>query len=98
MIAFGSTKLQGVYQAVGSAQWKEMEGQAVILDPRNSQVVRLNELGARIWKQINGINTLEEIAASLEKEYNVPRRKAEKDTLDFVCKLFERELIVKKHD
>jgi hypothetical protein len=49
-----------------------------------NSVYTLNETGAFIWEQIDGIKSIEEIAAALTAEYDIDIKNAEKDVLSFV--------------
>jgi Coenzyme PQQ synthesis protein D (PqqD) len=47
-------------------------------------VFTLNETGAFIWEQINGVRSVEEIIADLTSEYDIDNEKAEKDVFSFI--------------
>lgn len=47
-------------------------------------VFTLNETGAFIWEQINGVRSVEEIIADLTSEYNIDNETAEKDVFSFI--------------
>jgi len=56
-------------------------------------VFTLNELGATIWKLINGQTTARELAEAVRNEYDVGAAEAEKDVVDFLHSLEDAGLI-----
>lgn len=53
----------------------------------------LNELGARIWDLLPGVNTQEEICAAILKEYEVSPEVAARDVAEFLEKLRKLNII-----
>jgi hypothetical protein len=70
-----------------------VDGEAVLLLPEKGQVKVLNEVGAFIWSQVDGINTVKMISESVTGEYAVDQREAEQDTILFLKDLEERGVI-----
>ena len=60
-----------------------------------NSVYTLNETGAFIWEQIDGIRTVEEIIIQFINEYDIEREFAEKDIFEFIENL-NKYLIVKE--
>lgn len=58
-----------------------------------NSVYTLNETGAFIWEQIDGIKTVEEIILLLVKEYEIDNESAEKDVFSFIENL-DKYLII----
>jgi len=48
-----------------------------------NSVYTLNETGAFIWEQINGIRNVEEIIVALTSEYEIDKKNAEADVFSF---------------
>lgn len=71
-----------------------IENEAVIVVPKEGLVRILNEVGSRIWQLLDGKNSIEDIINILSPEFNVPREGLEKDTLDFIRELKEKEMII----
>ena len=71
-----------------------IDGEAVIVIPQKGVVTVLNETGAGIWQLLDGRNTVEDIINIISSEFNVPREEAEKDTLDFIEELIEKDMVV----
>ena len=58
-----------------------------------NSVYTLNETGAFIWEQIDGIRTVEEIISLLVKEYEIDNGSAERDVFTFIENL-DKYLII----
>jgi len=56
-------------------------------------VFTLNEVGAMIWRLIDGRTTARELADVVRKEYDVEAAEAEKDVADFLHSLEDAGLI-----
>ena len=66
----------------------------VIVAPRGEVTHSLEEIGAFIWKRIDGQKTLKAILEDLLAEYNVAEDTASRDLQSFVNDLLEAELLV----
>lgn len=69
------------------------EREAVLVLTEQSQVKVLNEVGARIWSLIDGTHSLREIARLLSQEYTVDTVQAERDVVDFVSQLVDKQVV-----
>lgn len=69
---------------------QEVDGEAVLVDPKQGMVRVLNAAGALIWDQIDGRRTVADLAAALTDEYAIETARAQTDTLDFCTSLIER--------
>ena len=72
---------------------RNVDNESVLVLPQQGQVKVLNQVGARIWELLNGKRTVKEIATILSQEYAVSQAAAEKDTLEFVNDLGERNML-----
>lgn len=70
-----------------------MEGEAVLVHPLQGKVKVLNDVGAFIWKSLDGHASAADIAAAVTSAYAVSRETAECDTLRFLESLLAREFI-----
>ncbi len=73
--------------------WQIIEDEAVLVDREEGEVLRLNPIGAEIWKTIDGKRTLTEIIDHVYQTFEVDRKRAQKDVIRFVKKLLRRELV-----
>ena len=71
-----------------------IDGEAVIVIPQKGVVTVLNETGAEIWQLLDGRNSVEDIINIISSEFDVSRDQAEKDTLDFIEELMEKDMVV----
>jgi hypothetical protein len=77
-------------------------GEEIILDPVHARgddvdsIYSLNEVGARIWKLLDGTRTLEEISSVVTNEYDVAAGEAKRDVEEFVSRLEELGLLTRK--
>ena len=69
-------------------------GQALILDPRNDALQRLNEVGSFIWAKVaERRHTLNEITQSVVEEFDAHHDTIRADLERFVTELFDRDCI-----
>lgn len=73
-----------------------IDGEAVIVLLKKSRVHVLNEVGSRIWELSNGKRSIKKIANTIFKEFKVTKKKALKDTTEFVKNLTKKEMMVLK--
>ena len=59
--------------------YRIIDGEAVILNVDNGYYYSLNEVGTRVWENINKGKSLEEIISLLKKEYQVPEKQLRSD-------------------
>jgi hypothetical protein len=70
-----------------------LDHEAVLVHPSKGKVKVLNELGAEIWKRLDGVRTIGEITDDLLQVYAVSRADLERDVIGFFESLLERDLI-----
>lgn len=70
-----------------------LDREAVLVHPSRGKVKVLNELGAEIWKRLDGSRTIGEITEDLIQVYAVSRADLERDVIGFIESLLERDLI-----
>lgn len=80
------------YTTAGVAS-RIMDGEAVLVHPGRGEVKVLNELGAEIWKRLDGRHSVGEIVDELLGAYAVDRSDLEGDVLRFMENLRERDLV-----
>lgn len=94
-----SADMNTVYKISPNVISKKLEGQVMIV-PLVSNVgnleddlFQLNETGTLVWELLDGKNRLRDIVDILSKSYDVPCHIIEKDTLELVKQLIEKNLI-----
>ena len=77
----------------GNAGFRVLDGQAIIAVSGRSEVHLLNDVGTRIWQLIDGQRDEEQLAAEVEREFEVSLEQARRDVVEFVRNLTERGMI-----
>jgi hypothetical protein len=81
---------------------REIEGELVIvplaagIGDMEDELYTLNDTGKVIWKKMDGIHTLSQIAAELVDEYDAPLADIERDVTGLVSELARRKMVVAK--
>ena len=75
--------------------FKEINGVVYILDPRNATVYTLNETASFIWQSLKIPRSSEELISLITKNFNIERKKSEKDSENFITQCFNNKLFVK---
>lgn len=73
-----------------------IDGQAIIVLPRESEVMVLNEVGSAIWELVDGRRQEEEIAQALCRVYAVSLEEGLRDVRHFLAELAEKRVVVWK--
>ncbi len=76
--------------------WRIIESEAVLVKIDSGEVVHLNEVAAEIWRLINGQRKISGILAQICRSFDVEKKQAEKDTLDFLESLVDKNLVTVK--
>ncbi|MEW6554195.1 MAG: PqqD family protein [Actinomycetota bacterium] len=70
--------------------WREIEGEAVLVNVRSDEVIHLNPTASFLWSSLDGRASLEEIASSMTGEFDVEMDTALADTVAFAADLVEQ--------
>ncbi len=76
--------------------WRIIEGEAILVKVDSGEVIHLNEVAAEIWRMIDGQRKISEIIDLIQKDFDVGREQAEKDTIEFIKSLSDINLVTKK--
>ncbi|MDP9453292.1 MAG: PqqD family protein [Actinomycetota bacterium] len=76
-----------------AVDWREVEGEVVVLDRTNSAYLAVNAAGAALWPALARGSNAEELVAILRSEFDVDDARARADVDDFVAMLRKRELL-----
>lgn len=72
---------------------EQVGGETVLLDAEGDVYLRLNPSGSRLWEALESPTTVAELAAVLERGYDLEPGVALADTLAFVVAMSDRGLI-----
>jgi hypothetical protein len=81
---------------------REIEGDIIIVPlvagvgDADDELYALNETGKAIWKKLDGVKSLGQIAAELEKEFSSPAEEIKADVLGFVTEMVKRRILAVK--
>jgi hypothetical protein len=80
--------------------WREIAGQAYVINTRTSMLHEMNEEATFIWKQLENGASPEVIAGRLTEEYTVTPEQARNDVREFLETLTRHGLVepVRKTD
>ncbi len=74
--------------------WRELAGEAVLLDPLEGCSYNLNQVGTFVWKLLDGNTSMDEIVTALCTQYEVEPEHARIDLEQLLSDLRSHHLIV----
>ena len=87
-----SAALENTFILSKDALFRDLDGEAVILDLDSGTYFGLNAVGTRIWQLIQQHGRLMAVFDELCREYDVAPDKLESDLLELVSRLVEARL------
>lgn len=72
---------------------REIGGGLIIMAPTGTATHTLEEIGAYVWRQLDGQRTLRQVAEALTGEYDVTFDAAAKDICEFALQLVNADLV-----
>jgi hypothetical protein len=76
--------------------WRDLEGEAVLLDLASGTYFGLNDVGTRIWQLLSAGEPVNRIAEVLTGEYDVSSDDARRDVEALLAELRARKLVVEE--
>lgn len=73
--------------------FNEIDGEVVMLSIENSEYYGLDKVGSRIWELLENPIRFDALVNILMKEYEVPEKQCREDTLFFLQKLADKNVI-----
>lgn len=73
--------------------WREIDGQAVLVDTRKGALLELNAVGLFIWQRLERPATRGELRAALTAHFEVDESRAGHDLERFLGELLSRGLV-----
>jgi hypothetical protein len=73
--------------------WRELDGEGVLLDLRQSKYLTVNPTGTTLLQLLAGECTSAELATALVAKYSISQAEAEEDVASFVAELDARGLL-----
>ncbi len=59
--------------------WRELDGEAILLDPKQGCSYNLNQVGTLVWKMLDGQHTTTDIVKAICEAYDVDPERALQD-------------------
>ena len=76
-----------------SVLWRELDGEAILLDPQAGCSYNLNPVGTLIWKLLDGQHDTKSIVAAICEAYEVEPEQAERDVQRLLDDLLTNKLV-----
>ena len=73
--------------------WTVVEGEAVLIDDREGELIRLGPVGTAIWTALDGRRTVRAVIAQIRETFDVSERRAARDVRRFMRRLLRSELV-----
>ncbi len=73
--------------------WRLIEGEALLIDGEEGELIRLNHVGSEIWEAIDGRRTIVELTTHIVERFDVSESRASKDVQRFIKLLLRHELV-----
>jgi hypothetical protein len=73
--------------------WRQVDGRAVVINPRMQEVHDLNPAASVVWSLADGSRTVDELARELTERFDVAPETALADTREFISALEDRGLV-----
>jgi Coenzyme PQQ synthesis protein D (PqqD) len=78
---------------------REIEGEVIIvpltggIGDIEGEAYTLNDTGRAIWRHLDGVRTLREVATSLLADYEAPQSELEADVVGFAAQMVQRRIL-----
>lgn len=78
---------------------REIEGEIIIvplvagIGEAGDDLYTLNETGHEIWRRLDGVTTLGQIAAALTEQFGAPPEEIEADVMGFAAEMVRRRIL-----
>ena len=77
-----------------SVLWRELDGEAILLNPKEGCSYNLNNVGTLIWKMLDGEHSIDDIAKAICEYYEVEHEQALQDMRQLLNELRENNLVI----
>lgn len=74
--------------------WRELDGEAILLDPKEGCSYNLNAAGTLVWKMLDGTHTTNDIVTAICTFYEVEFEQANQDVEYLLDDLRKNNLVV----
>jgi len=74
--------------------WRNLEGEAVLLNPQTGKYFGINEVGCSFWEKVDGKKSIADIIDLLLNEYDVERKTLENDINELVAAMEKQNIVI----
>lgn len=85
--------MAAVYVKEKDLEMKTFEGETIVLNPKEGDFFKLNEVGALILENLDGNNSTDDIVKKIMSDFEVTEEQAQKDVESFIKELEKRKLV-----
>jgi len=86
------TTLGSVIRRNDDIAWRVIEGEALVVDSRNSLIYPLNTVGTRIWELLDGQRNCRDVLAIIDEEFEGNSETHCQDMLEFLEEVVSKGL------
>ena len=86
------TTLDSVIRRNDDIAWRVIEGEALVVDSRNSLIYPLNAAGTRIWELLDGQRNCRDVLAIIDEEFEGESETHCQDMLEFLEEIISKGL------
>ena len=73
--------------------WRILDGETLLVDRHEGELIRLNAVGTEIWSAIDGRRTVGDIIHHIQATFEVSKKQATRDVQRFINQLLRQELV-----
>lgn len=73
--------------------WRVIDGEALVVSPKDSLIYPLNDVGARVWGLLDGKRTTSDIASIICEEFEGDGSVIQNDVMGFIEELLKAGLV-----
>lgn len=85
--------LRTIVKTMGYVRYRNLGGEGVVLNQKAGTILVLNEVATRLFELFDGRQSIEELAALLEEEYEIEPQQLRRDVVRYLEELIEHELV-----
>ena len=85
--------LQDAVRVSDQVVFRELEGEAVLLNLETGVYFGLNDVGTRIWARLQQDGSLQNVFDTMQQQYSVEPQRLEKDILDLIEQMCAKGLV-----
>ncbi len=87
--------LTDVFEKNRKIPWKMLEGQAILIDPDERELLRFTPVGTAIWEALDGKRNVEKVITHVGEGFEVKGQNVRRDVMSFLKQLRRQALVEK---